>query len=186
MLWPTVIRPVCLGIKHPSGAYDQIFITVGTVAGLFMWGALSDERTGLPFAIAAGPRQRNHSWVWVPRDSWPYFTVSESTLSKPGGSGPCIYIPPRNRVAHLYSQALGPLLVASYDPQGYGGGIRTRHHAGYYSTLKAEQQSWSLLPASSRHAHTWHPATLGPMAIYLFNVKTFVSFVFPFVDLPYW
>jgi hypothetical protein len=40
-----------------------------TVAGLLMWGALSDERTGLSVTIAAGPRQGSHSWVQVPRDS---------------------------------------------------------------------------------------------------------------------
>jgi hypothetical protein len=63
-----------------------------TVAGLLMWGALSDERTGLPFTIAAGPRQRNYSWVWVPRDSCPYFTSSDSRLPQPGGPGHRIYI----------------------------------------------------------------------------------------------
>jgi hypothetical protein len=71
------------------------FLLQQTVAGLLMWGALSDKRTGLPFTIAAGPRQRSHSWLWVPRDSWPYFTVSDSRLPQPGGPGPHIYISPR-------------------------------------------------------------------------------------------
>jgi hypothetical protein len=68
MLRLTFSRPVCLGIKHPSGAYDQIFISQ-TVAGLLMWGALSDERMSLSFVHAAGPRQHSLSRVGVLWDS---------------------------------------------------------------------------------------------------------------------
>jgi hypothetical protein len=64
-----------------------------TVGGLLSWSALSDERMGLSFTIAAHPRQRSHSRVRVPRDSRPYFTVSDSRLPQPGGPAPRIYIP---------------------------------------------------------------------------------------------
>jgi hypothetical protein len=46
----------------------------------FLWGALSDERPGLSFIYAAGPRQRSLSWVRVPWYSRPYFTVSDLRL----------------------------------------------------------------------------------------------------------
>jgi hypothetical protein len=48
--------------------------------GLLMWGALSDERTGLSFVNAAGPCQRRLSRVLVPWDSRLYFTVSDLRL----------------------------------------------------------------------------------------------------------
>jgi hypothetical protein len=54
-----------------------------------MWGALSDERTGLLFTVAASPRQRSHSRVQVPWDSWPHFTVSGSRLPFPSPPTTC-------------------------------------------------------------------------------------------------
>jgi hypothetical protein len=52
--------------KAPIRGLRPDFYYCQTVAGLLMWGALSDERTGLSFTIAAGPRQRSHSQVRVP------------------------------------------------------------------------------------------------------------------------
>jgi hypothetical protein len=46
-----------------------------------------------------------------------------------GGQVP-VFLSPMSRVARLYPQAPGVLFVASYDSQGYGGGVRTRLHTG--------------------------------------------------------
>jgi hypothetical protein len=51
-----------------------------------------------------------------------------------------VFISPRDRMAQLYSQALGTLFVASHDSEGYGGGIRPRLHAGRLNSL-----NWTIL-----------------------------------------
>jgi hypothetical protein len=91
-----------------------------------MYGALSDERTGLALTIPAGCRQRSHSRVRVPRDHILLSQIRDSPNLE--GQVP-VFISPGNRVALFYPQALGSLFVTFYNSQGYGGGIRTRLHA---------------------------------------------------------
>jgi hypothetical protein len=79
--------------QEPIWGLRPDFYYCQTVTGLLIWSALSDERAGLSFRIAAGPRQRNRSQVRVRWNSWPYFTVSDSKLSQTGGPGARIYIP---------------------------------------------------------------------------------------------
>jgi hypothetical protein len=85
-----------------------------------MWAALSDERMGLWFTIAAGPCQGSHSRVRVPRSS----LLSEVRDSRNLEGQVPVFITHRNRVARLYPEALGSLFVASYDSWGYT-------HSGY-------------------------------------------------------
>jgi hypothetical protein len=134
-----VSRAAYLGVKHPSEAQDR-FLLLSDSCGFVdverpLW---RKDGTGLSFTIAAGPRRRSHSRVLVPRDSWPYFTVSDSKIPQPGGLGTRIYIPP-DQGGPLYPQAQGSLFVVSYNSQCYGGGIRNRSHTG---ELTIQSQSY--------------------------------------------
>jgi hypothetical protein len=86
---------------------------------------------GLSFKIATRPRRLifgfesrgTHDHIFLPQ-------IRDSPNLE--GQVP-VFISPSNRMAQLYPQALGSLFVASYDSQGYGGGIVTRLHTGLTS-----------------------------------------------------
>jgi hypothetical protein len=89
-----------------SPRYLLLFDSYGLL--FFLWGALSDERTGLSFVY----------------DGWPLTAQSFS------GSSPLV-------LTTIFSclRFETSLFVASYDSQGHGGGIRPRLHTGIQLSL---------------------------------------------------
>jgi hypothetical protein len=104
--------------KAPIWDLRPDFYNRRKVAGLLMWGALSDERTGLSFTTAAGPSQPSHSRVRAPWDSRSYFIVPDLRL--PFSSPPTtrrvtveVFDPASTRVST-------PGWVLCYDRQSVG------------------------------------------------------------------
>jgi hypothetical protein len=106
------------------------------------------------FTIAAGFRQRSHSQVRVPRDSWSYFTVSDSRSLQHVAPGPCIYIPQEQGGLVIFP-GTSSIFIASYDSQGYGGVIRTRlcteAEAGAGAEAYCRQPAGTLTPGIRPH-----------------------------------
>jgi hypothetical protein len=86
-----------------------------------MQDALSDERTGLQFAVQSlnGPSRAEPVTI----------LYSHLRFSQPEGPGSRICIP-QEQGAPITLPGIGLPFFASYDSQGYSGGILTRLHTG--------------------------------------------------------
>jgi hypothetical protein len=120
-LRPTVSRPVCPGVRRPSGTCDQFFFLLEIsfrqlrlcyfVAPSLTRGRVCNFHVQLLLGLA-----RAVTLVSKSRRTHGHILLSHLRLPQPEGQVP-VFISPRNRVAQIYPRVLGFLSVASYDSQ---------------------------------------------------------------------
>jgi hypothetical protein len=107
---------------------------------------------GLARAVTLGSKsRRTHGHI----------LLSHLRLPQHGRPGPRIYIPQEQGGPVIPPRALGSLFFASYDSQGYGGGILTRLHTGHTNIV------WYRLLK-----YLWSSATSSFFAVFILNAKT--------------
>jgi hypothetical protein len=135
ILWPTVGRPLRIGVWHRFGAHDQILIFFHLTITFFL---LHVEH---PFWREVGSVVC--SAINCPSRAEPVTILYCLIRDSPNLEGQVtVFISPRNRVAQLYPRALGSRFITSYDSQSYGGGMRTHLHSGRLSARERERRKW--------------------------------------------
>jgi hypothetical protein len=94
----TVNRPVCPDVSSSSGTRDQFFFLLEIPFSQLrlcyvVAPSLTRGRVVIYCTIASGHCQSSHSWVEVPQNSRPYFTVSSKTPPTWRARFPYLYPP---------------------------------------------------------------------------------------------
>jgi hypothetical protein len=129
MLRPTASRLICLGINHPFGAYYQIFITVS-------WVFVDVGRS-----------------LWREDGSVVYNCCWPSPAQSFSGPSPVVIV-----IIFYCLRFETSLFVASYDSQGYGGGIRLRLHKSKSKSKSSQSHTATDCQSVSK---SWYRAPSG-------------------------